>query len=104
MEERASHTPSQTRPRQVAMKCGGDAGTDHAADAYGEACAQFYDQLYGPVPADLVEALVALAGSGRVLELGSATGRIAMALQSAGLKHYVGVEASMAMIETMRIK
>jgi SAM-dependent methyltransferase len=76
----------------------------YSAAAYGDACAEFYDQLYGSVPAAMVTSLIVLAGDGRVLELGSATGRMALALHEAGLQHYVGVEASTAMIEVMRRK
>ncbi len=79
-----------------------DSGYDPAA--YGEASADFYDQIYGPVAPAVVQTLIALAGSGQVLELGSATGRMAMALHAAGLRDYVGVEASPAMIAAMRAK
>lgn len=72
--------------------------------AYGDACAAFYDQIYGSVPRALIDTLCGLAGAGRALELGSATGRVAMALRVAGMKHYVGVEVSAAMIAAMRAK
>lgn len=72
--------------------------------AYGDACAEFYDHLYGSVPRAVITSLLALARGGRVLELGSATGRTALALRSAGLDHYVGVEASSAMIDAMQRK
>jgi SAM-dependent methyltransferase len=74
------------------------------AAAYGDACAAFYDQIYGPVPRALSDTLIELSAGGRVLELGSATGRVALALHRAGLRDYTGVEASTAMIEMMRGK
>lgn len=40
----------------------------------------------------------------RVLELGSATGRTALALRSSGITEYVGVESSLQMIRAMRAK
>jgi SAM-dependent methyltransferase len=102
------HALSRTRSPPAATLARGDRydryDAIYSAAAYGDACAEFYDQLYGPVPAPLVNTLIALADGGRVLELGSATGRMAMALHAAGLQHYVGVEASTAMIEVMRRK
>jgi SAM-dependent methyltransferase len=74
------------------------------AAAYGDACADFYDQIYGPVPRVVVERLHTLVGSGRSLELGSATGRVALALRKAGHLRYVGVEASQAMVDALRAK
>ena len=76
----------------------------HDPAAYGDACAEFYDDLYRGVPRAVTTSLLTLAGGGRVLELGSATGRVALALRHAGLEHYVGVEASTAMIDVMRRK
>jgi SAM-dependent methyltransferase len=83
-----------------------NAARDDAYDPaqYGDACAGFYDQIYGAVARNVVATLIAQAAGGRVLELGSATGRVALALQAAGLRRYVGVEASVAMIDTMRAK
>jgi SAM-dependent methyltransferase len=40
----------------------------------------------------------------RVLELGSGTGRAALALRAAGINEYVGVESSQRMIRIMRAK
>jgi SAM-dependent methyltransferase len=79
-------------------------GDAHDPAQYGNACAEFYDQIYGAVARNVVTTLIAQAAGGRVLELGSATGRTAFALRAAGLRRYVGVEASMTMIDTMHIK
>jgi SAM-dependent methyltransferase len=72
--------------------------------AYGDACAEFYDQIYGQVPRAVVASLLTLVGAGRSLELGSATGRVALALRAAGHHRYVGVEVSERMIDAMRAK
>lgn len=72
--------------------------------AYGDACADFYDQIYGRVPRAQLDVLIRLAAGGRTLELGSATGRVAAALCSAGVGDYIGVESSVAMIAAMRAK
>ncbi|GAC1611634.1 MAG: class I SAM-dependent methyltransferase [Mycobacteriales bacterium] len=67
--------------------------------AYGQQHAGIYDLLYpehGTVP-PTVRALAAAAGSGRVLELGSGTGRLAVPLARAGVG-VDGIEASPAMI------
>jgi Methyltransferase domain len=65
--------------------------------SYGDSCAAFYDQLYPTIEAGLLTTLQALAGNGRVLELGIATGRVAIPLRRAGVTVH-GIEASAAMI------
>ena len=64
---------------------------------YGDSCALFYDQLYPNVPAGLVRALVALANGRPALELGLATGRVALPLSAAGVT-VSGIEASVLML------
>ncbi|GAC1610984.1 MAG: class I SAM-dependent methyltransferase [Mycobacteriales bacterium] len=71
--------------------------------AYGQQHAGIYDLLYpvhGKVP-PTVRALAAAAGSGRVLELGVGTGRLAIPLACGGVS-VDGIEASQAMIEVLR--
>ena len=69
--------------------------------AYGDSCALFYDQLYPNVPAGLVRALVALAADGPALELGLATGRVALPLRSAGVMVH-GIDSSLLMLSQFR--
>ena len=70
---------------------------------YGDNCAAFYDEIYGPPQAVVVNILCAWAGAGTVLELGLATGRTALALSKRGLT-VAGIEASTAMLEQFRSK
>lgn len=67
---------------------------------YGDACAPFYDLLYPTVEPGLISCLNALAAEGPALELGLATGRVAIALALArsGVEVH-GIEASAAMLE-----
>src|SRR5262245_21298099 len=70
---------------------------------YGDGCAEFYDQLYGPPNPNVVRVLSRLARYGSVLELGFATGRTALALT----KHcaeVAGIESSRAMLERFASK
>ncbi len=43
---------------------------DYDPAQYCDACAEFYDQIYGPVARNVVTTLIAQADVGRVLELG----------------------------------
>lgn len=70
---------------------------------YGDHCADFYDDIYGPPKAVVVRALSNLARGGSVLELGAATGRTALALLERGLT-VTGIESSPAMLEQLRRK
>lgn len=75
------------------------------ASSYGEAFADVYDEWYGDV-SDLdgtLDAVVALAGGGPVLELGIGTGRIAIPLAARGLEVH-GIDASPAMVAKLRAK
>ncbi len=77
---------------------------DHAPGAYGERIAADYDELHAHMdPAHAVKALAALAGGGRVLELGIGTGRIALPLAARGVEIH-GVDASDAMVAELRAK
>lgn len=67
------------------------------AASYGEGCAEFYDEIYGSIASNLLSTLCQLAGTGRVLELGVGTGRVALPLAARGV-NISGVEASPAMI------
>jgi SAM-dependent methyltransferase len=75
------------------------------AAAYGERHADVYDQIYGArfPPQAAVEALVEAAGTGRVLELGAGTGRLAIPLIARGIE-VDGIEASPAMVAKLRAR
>jgi SAM-dependent methyltransferase len=72
---------------------------------YGDAFADVYDDWYADPAATEAAArrLEALAGGGRVLELGVGTGRLALALAARGVA-VVGIDASPAMLERLRSK
>ncbi|NLF15375.1 MAG: class I SAM-dependent methyltransferase [Anaerolineaceae bacterium] len=75
----------------------------YGAETYGERIADVYDELYsGHDPAAIV-ALNRLARSGRALELGIGTGRVALPLQETGVEVH-GIDASPAMVERLRAK
>ena len=75
--------------------------------SYGERVAEVYDEWYGgsgPLDTDAAVATLAeLAGSGRVLELGIGTGRLALPLAERGLEVH-GVDSSPAMVAKLREK
>jgi SAM-dependent methyltransferase len=72
---------------------------------YGDRIARYYDDLHGDRAdtAEAVERLATLAESGRVLELGIGTGRIALPLALRGLEIH-GIEASEEMVAKLREK
>ena len=75
------------------------------ASTYGDRFADVYDDWYGDV-SDVdatVAAIVELAGSGKVLELGVGTGRLALPLAEAGVT-IEGIDASQAMVDLMAAK
>jgi SAM-dependent methyltransferase len=73
---------------------------ERAAASYDESTAEMFDPArVGPV----VDLLVELAGSGRALELGIGTGRIALPLAQRGVPVH-GIELSRAMIARLRAK
>lgn len=79
--------------------------TIYEAEAYGEAWAGEYDELF-PAGAD-VEEIAAFVGDfahgGRVLEFGIGTGRVALDLSARGVEVH-GLDASRAMVERLRAK
>ena len=81
---------------------------DFQESTYGDRIAEVYDGLYGSLGSPehvipVVDALAALAGGRRVLELGIGTGRIALPLAARGVEVH-GIDASAAMVEKMRQK
>ncbi len=78
------------------------------ANYFGERVAATYDEsaaaMFDPAVVDpVVDFLVALAGSGRALELGVGTGRIALPLAHRGVPVH-GIELSTAMAEQLHSK
>ncbi len=75
--------------------------------AYGDAIAQIYDDWVtarlGPLPAAMIDRLEELSGSGRALELGIGTGRVALPLAERGID-VQGIDSSSAMVAKMRAK
>ena len=69
--------------------------------SYGDSCASFYDQLYPTIERGLLATLRELAGNGAAMELGIATGRVAIPLRRAGVAIH-GIEASPAMLAALR--
>jgi SAM-dependent methyltransferase len=76
----------------------------YAKETYGDRMADVYDEYHARLkPADGVAFLADLAGTGRVLELGIGTGRIALPLAGRGVK-VDGIDASQRMVDQMRAK
>jgi SAM-dependent methyltransferase len=78
------------------------------ASTYGERFADVYDDWYADLTdvtacTERIEALVAAAGGGPVLELGVGSGRLALPLVARGLEVH-GIDASPAMAERLRAK
>ena len=71
---------------------------------YGDTWAPIYDEVFAHLdPTAAVEALAQLAGTGRALELGIGTGRVAIPLAARGVAVH-GIEASQAMVDRTRAK
>ena len=70
---------------------------------YGERAAPVYDEDAPACAESMLDALVTLAGRGRVLELGIGTGRVALPLAQRGL-NVEGIDISHAMVERLRAK
>jgi SAM-dependent methyltransferase len=70
---------------------------------FGEHWADIYDEGRDLDPAPAVEFLAGLAEGGRVLELATGTGRVALPLAARGIA-VEGIEASEAMAARMRAK
>jgi 16S rRNA A1518/A1519 N6-dimethyltransferase RsmA/KsgA/DIM1 with predicted DNA glycosylase/AP lyase activity len=73
---------------------------ERVAARYDESSAEMFDR---EVVAPVVDLLVELAGSGRALELGIGTGRIALPLAQRGVLVH-GIELSGAMVARLRAK
>lgn len=78
---------------------------DYGKETYGDRIAEVYDKLYEDLfdKEGAVEFLVQRAGSGRVLELGIGTGRLAIPLAERGVEIH-GIDASNAMVDKLRMK
>lgn len=75
---------------------------DFDDSTYGEAFADIYDDWYDDV-SDVeatVSTLRSLGGTGRYLELGVGTGRLALALATTGV-HVTGIDSSVAMLQRL---
>jgi SAM-dependent methyltransferase len=71
---------------------------------YGDTWASVYDEVHTHHdPTSEVEALAQLVGTGKALELGIGTGRVAIPLAARGVDVH-GIEASQAMLDRMRAK
>ncbi len=68
---------------------------------YGDSCASFYDHLYPTIEPGLLTRLSSLSSGGRVLELGLATGRVALRLAALGVSMH-GIEISSLMLTEFR--
>ena len=73
---------------------------ERVAERYDESSADMFDPT---VVEPVVDFLAALAGSGRALELGIGTGRIALPLAQRGVPVH-GIELSKAMVARLRAK
>lgn len=76
---------------------------DYGPETYGERIASIYDERHETFDEAAVDALAALAGGGRALELGIGTGRIALPLAARGVR-VCGIDASPEMVRRMRAK
>src|SRR5918911_143840 len=72
-------------------------------ETYGESVAGVYDDWYAEYDAALIDRLAELARSGRALELGIGTGRVALPLAARGVEVH-GIDASPKMVEHLRAK
>jgi SAM-dependent methyltransferase len=81
--------------------------TDVDPASYGDRMAAIYDRYVDPAVGATTDAavdfLAGLVGSGRALELGVGTGRIALPLAARGA-HVYGVDASTSMLDRLRAK
>jgi SAM-dependent methyltransferase len=77
---------------------------NYNAATYGERIADDYDEHYGSLDATAaVTVLADLAKTGRALELGIGTGRIALPLAARGIE-VVGIDSSESMVARLRAK
>jgi len=70
---------------------------------YGDACADYYDELYGAPKRATILRLLEWVGTGEALELGIGTGRTAIPLAREGVR-ISGIEISAAMLEKLQSK
>lgn len=70
---------------------------------YGKRIASVYDDLYSDYEESAIDLLAQLAGTGRVLELGIGTGRVAIPLYHRGV-NIMGIDASPRMIKKLQAK
>ena len=74
------------------------------AASYGDSIADVYDALYGDVATGpAIDALIALAAAGPILELGIGNGRLALPLVQRGMP-VDGIDASKEMVKSLRSK
>jgi len=72
--------------------------------SYGDTWAPIYDEVHTHLdPTAAVDVLAQLAGTGKALELGIGTGRVAIPLAARGVAVH-GIEASQAMLDRLRAK
>jgi SAM-dependent methyltransferase len=76
---------------------------NYSKETYGESIAGVYDQLYSGFDPAAIQTLAELASTGKALELGIGTGRIALPLLNAGINVH-GVDASASMVAKLRAK
>ena len=76
---------------------------DYSEKTYGEHIAGVYDQWYSEFDPAAIQVLAELAHTGRALELGIGTGRIAIPLLNSGVTVH-GIDASTSMVSKLRSK
>ena len=76
---------------------------DYGAATYGEHIAEIYDERHSYLDEEGVDLLAELARTGRALELGVGTGRVAIPLAARGVETH-GIDASPAMVARLRDK
>lgn len=78
---------------------------EYTAATYGDRIAERYDDLHpdGPATQAVANVLAGLAASGRALELGIGTGRVALPLAARGVEVH-GIDTSRAMVAKLRAK
>ena len=79
--------------------------TNYGAATYGDLAADLYDEIYADLPdiEPCLDVLTEYAGSGRALELGVGTGRLALPLAERGVGIY-GLDASKQMLDRLARK
>jgi SAM-dependent methyltransferase len=75
----------------------------YSDETYGNQVATVYDEWYAEVDLHAIDRLAELTGSGKALELGIGTGRIALPLSAHGVS-VTGIDVSEAMLAQLRNK